>query len=469
MEKMASTSQRSITETEPIVAPAGPAPNDAPPQHAVTGRKRKPSPWQKPGFWMAFAALAIIVIGVVMYRRGQPTTQTSGNADRIAKVERRDFVRTVRVQGTVEAVVAHPIVAPRLAIQTANVLTLTTLMPTGTHVKKGDLLAEFDRQAQTRDALDRQAEFNDLEQQINKLKATQAADKASDDTDIKAAEDSLANAQLEVKRSEIMSRIDAEKKKEDLDEATAKLKQLRETYSLRRQSATAALKLLQIQLESKRLAVDHANKNADLLAIHAPNDGLVVVNSTFKSSGFSEWQNGDQVRAGTPFMQVVNPGAMRVRGMVNQQDVPQMQAGQKVDVRLDAYPEMVFHGHLDLISSVGVSDDFSQKLHTFMMLFVIDGKDAKLLPDLSAAVDVELERLPNVLIVPRDSLVSEDGKFNVRVLSSNSSEKREVRVLQINDVDAAVEAKLQPGETVIRGVAPEVIQVASASAATPKK
>jgi HlyD family secretion protein len=146
-----------------------------------------------------------------------------------------------------------------------------------------------------------------------------------------------------------------------------------------------------------------------------------------------------------------------------------MQAGQKVDVRLDAYPEMVFHGHLDLISSVGVSDDFSQKLHTFMMLFVIDGKDAKLLPDLSAAVDVELERLPNVLIVPRDSLVSEDGKFNVRVLSSNSSEKREVRVLQINDVDAAVEAKLQPGETVIRGVAPEVIQVASASAATPKK
>ncbi len=37
-----------------------------------------------------------------------------------------------------------------------------------------------------------QAEYNDFEQQINKLKATQAADKASDDTDIKAAEDSLA-------------------------------------------------------------------------------------------------------------------------------------------------------------------------------------------------------------------------------------------------------------------------------------
>jgi HlyD family secretion protein len=466
---MAFTSQRSITETEPIIAPAGPASQSTPPQQAVTGRKRRPSPWQKPGFWVAFAALAIIVIGVVIYRRGQTTAQTSSNIDRITKVERRDFVHSVRVQGTVEAVVAHPIVAPRLAIQTANQLTLTTLMPTGTHVKKGDLLAEFDRQAQTRDALDRQAEYDDFAQQINKLKATQAADKASDDTDIKAAEDALATAALEVTRSEIMSRIDAEKAKENLDEATAKLKQLRETYALRRQSATAAVRLLEIQRESKKLAVDHANQNADLLAIHAPNDGLVVVNSTFKQSGFSEWQNGDQVRAGAAFMQVVNPGAMRVRSQVNQQDLPQIQVGQKVEVRLDAYPEMVFHGHVDLISSVGVPDDFSSKLHTFMMLFVIDGEDPKLLPDLSAAVDVELDRLPNALIVPRDSLVSEEGKMFVRVASGGSSEKREVKVLRINDVEAAVDAKLQPGETVIRGVAPEAIPVVTASIAAPKK
>jgi len=103
------------------------------------------------------------------------------------------------------------------------------------------------------------------------------------------------------------------------------------------------------------------------------------------------------------------------------------------------------------------------------MLFVIDGQDAKLLPDLSAAVDVELERLPNVLIVPRDSLVSENGKFTVRMVSGHGSEAREVKVLQINDVEAAVDAKLQPGETVVRGVAPEVIQVASAGVPAPKK
>jgi HlyD family secretion protein len=408
------------------------------------------------------------MIGILAIRRGGTTGPTAGDLPRTAKVERRDFVRSVRVQGTVEAVVAHPIEAPRLAIQTSGQLTLTTLMPTGTHVKKGDLLADFDRQQQTRDALDRKAEFDDFDQQINKLKATQASDKASDDTDIKAAEDALATAELEVKRSEILSRIDAEKKKEDFDEATAKLKQLRATYLLRRQSATAALRLLEIQRDAKKLAVDHANKNADLLVIRAPTDGLVVVNSTFKNSGFAEWQNGDNVGAGTAFMQVVNPGAMRVRGPVNQQDLPQVQTGQKVEVRLDAYPEQVFHGTVDLISSVGTADDFSPMLHSFTVLFTIDEVDAKLLPDLSAAVDVELERVPNSLIVPRDSLVSENGKTFVRVASGSGSEEREVKVLHTNDVDAAVEGKLQPGDTVIRGVAPEAVQSAAAGVASSK-
>jgi hypothetical protein len=81
-------------------------------------------------------------------------------------------------------------------------------------------------------------------------------------------------------------------------------------------------------------------------------------------------------------------------------------------------------------------------------------------------VDVELERVPNSLVVPRDSLVSENGKMFVRVTNGNGSEEREVKVLHRNDVDAAVEGKLQPGETVIRGVAPEAVRTATPGAAT---
>ncbi len=456
-------SQRAITDTEPPSAPAGFSPRSEPslPVHPSRGSK-SPSPWRRPWVWIAI--LAIIAAGIVyaMIRRTQTGSQLAGETQRTARVERKDFVRSVRVSGTIEAVETHPIIAPRLAIQSANALVLTKLLATGALVHKGDLVAEFDRQNQIRDALDREAEYNDFVQQINKLKATQASDKSVDDTDIKTAEDAVSTAGLEVQKKEVISRIQAEKNQENLDEANEKLKQLRATYLLKRQSAASALHLLEIQRDAKRLAMEHANKNAGLLSIQSPANGLVVVNSTFKQSGMADWQEGDQVRAGMAFMQVVNPGAMRVSAQVNQQDLPDIQVGQRAEIRLDAYPEMVFHGKVDRISSIGVADGFSSTVHTFVVLFAIDGADPKLLPDLSAAVDVELERTPNALVVPRDALLSEGGKTFVRVLSGNSVQKREVKVAGLTDVDARVDSGLQPGETVIRGVAPESIKTTSA-------
>jgi HlyD family secretion protein len=454
------TSQRIITEPEPAKPPVE---GVRAPQTPQTGRVRRSSsyaPWRRPLFWIVILVVAAISATVYLLRRNQISNQTAGETPRIAKVERRDFVRAVRVNGTVEAVETHPIVAPRLAIQNAGALTLTKLLTTGTRVRKGDIVAEFDRQSQIRDALDREAEFHDFEQQINKMLATQASDKSVDDTAIKQAEDAVSTAQLEVKRSEVLSRIDAEKKQEDLDEANAKLKQQRETYQLKRQSAAAALRLLEIQRDAKKLAMVHSQGNAVLLSIPSPANGLVVINSTWKQSGLAEWLEGDQVGAGRAFMQVVNPGAMRVRANVNQQDMREIQSGQRVEVRLDAYPDQVFHGKVDLISAIGITDDFSQNVHTFAVLFSIEGADPKLLPDLSAAVDIEFERKSNALVVPRDSLIVEGGKTYVQVVSGNGSGKREVKVSEITNVEALVESGLQPGETVLRGVAPQSVLTA---------
>jgi HlyD family secretion protein len=466
---MAFISQRAITEPEPIVAPAEGISQDALAQRVTANRHRKPSSWQKPGAWIALAALAILITGIIIVvRRGQSSGQTTGDVPRTAKVERRDFIRTVRVGGTVEAVETHPVSAPRLAGQTSNSLTLTKLLPTGSHVKKGDLLVEFDRQAQIRNAQDREADYNDFIQQINKLQATQAATKAADDTEIKADEDAVSTAELEVKRSEVMSKIDAEKKKEDLDEANAKIKQARATYQLKRQSDSAALKVLQIQRDGARLAMEHAKSNSEKMAIHSPFDGLVVINSTYKQQGMADWQVGDDVRAGAPFMQVVNPAGMRVRAQVNQQDMAGIEEGQPVEVRLDAYPDLVFHGKVGQISAIGVGGSFSQTVHTFIVIFSIEGADPKLLPDLSAAVDIEFTRKPNALVVPRDALVSEGGKTYVRVVTPNASEMREVKVSATNDIEAVVESGIEPGVTVLRGAAPEAA-LANAAGQAPGK
>ncbi|HET9400091.1 MAG TPA: HlyD family efflux transporter periplasmic adaptor subunit [Candidatus Acidoferrales bacterium] len=413
--------------------------------------------------WWVWALITVAVLGAAWgaaTRRGSSSAQGSAEPPRTAKVDRRDFVRSVRVAGTVEALEAHPVSAPRLAGQSASTLIITRMLTAGTRVRKGDVVAEFDRQTQIRNALDREADYNDLVQQIRKLQSDQTTSRASDDNDLKAAEDAVGNARLELKRSEVQSKIQAEKAQENLDEAQAKLKQLQQTYQLKREADVAAVKVLEIQRDRAADAMRYAQQNSEKMIIHAPTDGLVVLNTViWQGNSPREAQEGDEVRPGIAFMQIVNPASMRVRARVNQQDVPPLEVGQMVDVHLDAYPELSLKGTLSQMPAIGVISNMSpsSKIHTFTILFSIVGSDPKLLPDLSAAVDIEIERVPNSLVIPRDALIRENGKYFVEAQRNSGTDKREVTLGKMNEVEIAVLSGVEAGDVVLRGTAPEDI------------
>ncbi|HWZ78739.1 MAG TPA: efflux RND transporter periplasmic adaptor subunit [Candidatus Sulfotelmatobacter sp.] len=295
----------------------------------------------------------------------------------------------LRLKGTTEAVQARAILAPLLAGQQIGTLTIIHIAQAGAKVKQGDLLVEFDRQAQMRDIIDKQAEYQKLVDQVAGEQAKESAARAKDETELKTAEDNLRKAELEIQKTEIVSRIDAEKNQENLEEAKATYDQLRETFDLKRKAAQAAIRILEIQRDRTQQTMEHAKANSDKMQIRSPLDGVVVLNTIWKQGTMGEVQEGDQVRAGVPFMQVVNPATMQVRVHANQQDFPSLQVGQMAKVRLDAYPEMVLEGKVDQISPIGENGDFSSKLRTFVVIVAIEGNDPKLMPDLSAAVDVD--------------------------------------------------------------------------------
>jgi len=280
------------------------------------------------------------------------------------------------------------IVAPMLANEHFGTLTVTRLAPSGTRVHKGDVIAEFDRQAQMREYIDKQAEYVDLSNKTAAAQAKEVADRAKDETDIEQAESALGKAQLEMQKVELLSKIDAEKAHETLEEAKATLQQLRTTFDLKRQAAQAGIRLLEIQRDRANQVMDHAQANAALMKIDSPIDGIVVLNTIWKEGKMGEVQEGDQVRAGIAFMQVVDPSQMQVRALVNQQDFLGLRIGLPVQIRLDAYPDLIFRGKLEEMAPIGRNGDFSQKVRTFAVVFSIQGNDARLMPDLSAAVDV---------------------------------------------------------------------------------
>lgn len=404
---------------------------------------------------VAAVAVVLAIVLVFWLTRRAPAQAAAPVNTTTAKVERRDFVRSVRLHGTTAAVASFPITVPRMAgAPGGGQLVITRLALSGSQVKAGDLLVEFDRQNQIRNALDRRAEFLDLEEQIKKKVAEQAAARARDDTELEQVRNDVQKATLEMRRNEVVSRIDAEKNKQQLEESQGRLKQLEATYQLKRTAARADLRILEIRRDRAQGAMIHAEGNAEKMAIRSPIEGLVVINMVWKGGSMGEVLEGDEVRPGLPIMQVVNPASMEVRARVNQADVPFLKAGQRAEFRLDAFPDLVFAGKLERIAAMGSGSGMNEFVRNFAAVFSIEGSDSHLLPDLAAAVDAEVERLPGALVVPRDAIVVEDGKTFVRVQNGSDWEWREVKVVGQSDVDVALDSGVQPGDVVLRGAAP---------------
>src|SRR5260370_11670237 len=166
----------------------------------------------------ASALLLVVMIPFLFahFRPGRAATNLEGS---IVRVERKNFTQTLRLNGTTQASRSFVVLAPRLEGAQGGSLRITKLAPAGTHVKKGDFLVEFDPQAQTKDYLDKKSTYENLVGQVAQKEAGENNARAKDDTAMKQAEDELKRAQLELPRNQIVSRIDAEKNQEALDEA----------------------------------------------------------------------------------------------------------------------------------------------------------------------------------------------------------------------------------------------------------
>ncbi len=393
---------------------------------------------------------------VVLERTAGPAAAaaslSSGPAS-FVQVVRGPMLRTVRVGGTLAAVHFSGVSAPALR-GTRFQLTIVRTAAAGTHVQPGDPIAEFDRQQQKQNFDDHEAAFNDQNDAIVKREAELKIEREKQLSDLQKAKADLESAKLENRRNEILSKIDAEKNEQALAEAVATLKMQQETLDLRQASAVAEIRLLEIKRDREKLAMDQARVNYDRLIVKAQASGMVVYQPFWKSNKMGTVQEGDQVWPGLIFMQIVDTSAMAMRAHVNQLDAQHIHVGGSAEIRLDAYPDLRLHGRVESISPLGQNGTFGDKTRLFNVWFKIQGGDPRLIPDISASADVEVDRVPDALLVPRGAVARLGGGDYVWVHSDKGLERRQVTLGGFNDTNWAVTSGLREGQ-MVAALAPE--------------
>ena len=401
--------------------------------------------------------LAVGTVGIA-FLRGRAAADQDGALPSTAfhQVERRAFVKSLRLTGIIESVRYHNVTAPRLVGVTGtggNTLIITRLAASGSRVERGDLLVEFDRQNQLKAAFDKRAEYRDLEEQIKKKRAEQEQVRAKDDAELALAVHGVDSARLEVRKNEVLPKIYAEKNLLLLEEAEARLAQLRATADLKRRAEAAEVEILQIQRDRARTAMEQSEQNASRMVVRSPLPGLVVLRMNWRAGQMVEIQEGEEARPGMPILLVVDPSEMLVRVKVNQADVHLLRGGEPARVSLDAYPGLEFEGRVEGVAPVGTTSRLTPRVRNFVAIVSIKGSHPKLMPDLSAAVDVELERHDNVVVLPRDAVKVSGQASSVEVQDGARTRSRPVTLGPLSDHEVVVSSGLEPGAVVQRHVA----------------
>jgi len=403
---------------------------------------------------VAFVAVLLLVGLMALVPRVRANGSAPATGPAAVQVGRGPFLKTLRLTGIIESVRYHNVATPRLVGVTGpNALIITKLARGGAQVAAGDLLVEFDRQTQLKAAFDKRAEYLDLEEQIRKKRAEHEQARARDDAELAVAANAVETARLELKKNEFLARILAEKNTLRMEEAQARLKQLQETFDLKRRAEQAEVRILEIQRDRARTAMQQAEQNASRMVVTAPLPGVVVLRMNWRGGQMVEIQEGEEARPGMPIMLVVDPSAMLVRVKVNQADLHVLRAGQPARISLDAYPGLEFPGRVEQVAPVGTTSRLTERVRNFVAIVSIQGNHPKLMPDLSAAVDVELERTDNAIVLPRDAVAGEKDNFSVRVLDGGRVRQQAVTLGPMNDHEVVVASGLEPGVTVQRHVA----------------
>ena len=293
----------------------------------------------------------------------------------------------VRVTGTVAALRSVTIQVPSVAGQGGN-LTLAHLASNGKTVHAGDILAEFDRTDQLKLAREAASKYDDLSHQVDQKRAEQRSNAEKRTSELQQAEADLQKAAIEIRKGPVLSEIDQQKNKVELDNAELHVASLNKSGHFHQLAEAAELRILELQRDRQKFVVARQQSNAAKLSLSAPIGGTVALQNVFRNNSMGHAQEGDQLWPGSPLLRLFDPSVMQLEVQVNEPDGRILVPGAKAIVHLDAYPDLTFTAHFASASPVA-SAPMGSSVKTFAARFVIDQSDPHLLPDLSVSLDIQ--------------------------------------------------------------------------------
>jgi len=394
---------------------------------------------------LALVVIAVVIAGAAM-TVAVPKLPERHTTIPTARVAKTPLKLTVHGVGELRAGRTVSLAAPPVG---GGTLRIVKLVPTGVEVKANDVVMEFDPADQQFALEQAKSELAEAEQEIVKMKADAAVQKAQDDVALLTARFDVRRAELDALGNEFIGAVDAKKNVLSLEEARRRLAQLEEDLKSRAATSQASLTVAEEKRTKATLAMQRAQQVIESLVLKAPLDGVVSLKENRAAAGgfffgqtLPEYREGDQVFPGSPVADVMESGRMEVRAKIDENDRGNLTSGQQASVSVDTLPGEVFTARVGALSGFANRASFwdsASVSRLFDVTFQFDKPDPRFRAGASARLVIEGKEITGAHHVPRQAVFTRSGKNHVFVKLGERFEEREVKVTQRTESRVVVE------------------------------
>ena len=398
------------------------------------------------------AALAVLVVGA-------PTTWLLArnpavhDAAVIAPVKHGEFRVIVTTSGELRALKFVQINAPQNAQQANQYqMKITSIVPEGTVVKEGDVVAELDRSGIA-------ARMSDVSLALQKAEAvyeqamldsTLNLSKAREDIktmDLGLEEKRLAKEQAVYEAPTVRRQAEI-----DLEKAQRALAQAREDYKTKTEQAKAKMREVGADRDRQKNLLAIVQNVMENFTIKAPAPGMVTY---VKEWNGKKKTTGSQVNAWEPAVATL-PDLTRMESLtyVNEIDVRKIVIGQPAVLTLDSDPRKKLKGKVTAVANMGEQRP-NQDAKVYEVRIEVLQADTTLRPGMTTGNAIETYKIPNALFIPLEAVSSDEGVAVVYKQAGGRIIKQEIQTGAMNDDEVVIVRGLTAEDRVLLSPPPD--------------
>jgi HlyD family secretion protein len=387
---------------------------------------------------MTIAAILVVgsgvVYGVARFSKHSPDAPSF-------EVKRGEFLDVIQFRGEIKATKSVTISAP----PDAGDLEILKIVANGTQVKQGDVIVEFDKSKTEQDMAQYQSTLKSAQAEIDQTHAQAILKEEEDVTAVMKAEFDVSSAKLEASKKEIVSKIEGDEANLKMADAEQKLHEAQEQLKSDRATNKGSVESKKQASKKADYDVHTAERSLATMSLRAPSAGVVSLISVWHQSGDEvPFKPGERAWPGAPIAEIPDASSLRVSARVDETERGRLALKQPVTVQLDAIPDRQFTGNLEQIGTIATSD-FSRN---FNLQIVLDEKDTRLKPGMTANATVVVDRVPDAITIPVQAMFQKSGQTVAYVWNGSAFREQAIALGRTSRDRILVTSGLNPGDRV---------------------